>query len=212
MIHTNFQLYVCDCETTGLDRFKNDIIEICFWRLNDDACKTWHLKPLNIESIEDRALAINKHKREDLIHKTAFGRETYLEPEAVVADIEMWIMGDNAPTEDRIFIGQNPLFDFEFLQELWKKTDNESTFPFSSNHNRPIIDTIQLALLIDICTGKKRKHYNLGSLVKDFGVTKAQAHRADGDVKMTRDLFFKMLEPIRQTVADAHKDNYFFVE
>lgn len=208
----SFQLYVCDTETTGLDKNKNDIIEICFWRLNDDVSKTWCLKPLNIEAIEDRALAVNKHKREDLIHKTAFGRETYLEPAKVVADIEMWMLEDNAPTEDRIFIGQNPLFDFEFLLELWKKTDNESTFPFSSSHNRPIIDTIQLALLIDICTGKKRKYYNLGSLIKDFGVTKAQAHRADGDVKMTRDLFLKMITPIRQAILEAHKDNYYVAE
>ena len=25
--------YVCDTETTGLDAEKNDVIEVCFWRI-----------------------------------------------------------------------------------------------------------------------------------------------------------------------------------
>lgn len=211
-----YVLYVVDCETTGTNPNEHDVIEVCFWRLTDDESKTWCLKPLNVETIDDRALKINKHKREDIIHKTAKGRETYLDPVTVLPEIEMWIMQDGVGTEDRVFVGQNPQFDYDFLVKLWQKVGSEDTFPFGFWRGEGaerknlgfLIDTIQIARLIDLCTNKKRRRYNLGSLVKDFSITKAVAHRADGDVKMTRDLFLKMLEGLRESAQEHFDDCY----
>jgi len=208
--------YVVDCETTGVNPDKHDVIEVCFWRLSDDECKTWCLKPLDVEAIDDRALKINKHKRDDLIHKTAKGRETYLDPAVVLPEIEMWIMQDGVGSENRVFIGQNPKFDYDFLVKLWQKMNTEETFPFGfwlgEGEDRInlgfIIDTIQLARVIDLCTDKRRRRYGLGALVKDFGITKAQAHRADGDVKMTKDLYLKMIEGIREAAVEHFSDCY----
>jgi DNA polymerase III alpha subunit (gram-positive type) len=212
----SYTLYVCDTETTGTDPANQDIIEVCFWRLNDDESKTWCLKPLNIEAIDDRALKVNKHKRDDIIHKTAKGRETYREPSEVLPEIEMWIMQDGACAEDRVFIGQNPQFDYDFLWRLWQKLGNEDSFPFGRwlGHGEErknlgfLIDTIQMARVIDICVDKKRNRYGLGALVKDFGITRAQSHRADGDVKMTKDLFLKMFEPLKDLMNQEFSDCY----
>lgn len=211
-----YSLYVVDCETTGTNSEKHDIIEVCFWRIGDAESKTWCLAPLSPENIEDEALAVNKHLREDILHKTAAGREKYRTPSEVVPEIEMWLMEDGAAAEERVFIGQNPMFDYNFLLALWKKLNAEDSFPFGywmdlreGRRNQGIvIDTIQLARLIDVCTGKKRGRYGLGALVKAFGVTRAQAHRADGDVKMTKELFEKIMLVLTDPIIQAFNDSY----
>ena len=208
--------YVCDCETTGLDPQRHDIIEVCFWRIGDAESKTWWMKPMSPENIEDEALAVNNHLREDLLHRTQEGRDKYREPAVVLPEIEMWLMEDGAAAEERVFIGQNPDFDYRFLLALWKRLDAEDSFPFGywidgkdgRRNQGYIIDTIQLARLIDVCTGKKRARYGLGALVKDFGVTKATAHRADGDVKMTKELFDKIYAVMKDPLIAAFNDSY----
>jgi DNA polymerase III alpha subunit (gram-positive type) len=208
--------YVCDCETTGLDKDKHDIIELCFWRLGEPESKTWWMTPLAPENIEEDALRINKHLKEDILHKTKEGREKYRSPSEVLPEIEMWLMEDGAAAEERVFIGQNPDFDYNFLLALWKKLGHEDDFPFGywidgkdGRRNQGfIIDTMQLARLIDLCTGKKRSRYGLAALVKDFSITKATAHRADGDVKMTKDLFEKIFEVLEGPLLAAFENNY----
>jgi DNA polymerase III alpha subunit (gram-positive type) len=199
-----YVIYVIDCETTGLDYQLNDVIEVSFWRISDGEQKTWCLKPLNISEISDKALKVNGHKKEDLLHATASGKETYREPSDVISEIEAWVISDGVPIEDRVFLGQNSDFDYKFLQNLWKKAGSPDTFPFGGF----VVDTIQLTRLIDMCTGKKRKRYNLGSLVRDFGITKAKAHRAEGDVKMTKDLFLAQFNPIKDFIAENFKNSY----
>jgi len=195
----NRVIYCCDTETTGLDADKNDVIEVSFWRSSDNDQKTWFLTPLAPMNIEDKALKINGHKKEDILHKTAKGRETYREPDEVLAEIECWIMTDGVAIEDRVFMGQNPDFDLNFLRKTWAKVGCEDTFPFG----RMYLDTIQLATFIDVCLDKKRPYYNLSALVKDFGITKLKAHRAEDDVKMTRDLFMKIMDSLKPAIIEA---------
>src|SRR3990167_1397197 len=199
----SFVIYVCDTETTGLDPVQNDVIEVSLLRLKDDEQKTWHIKAMNPESISDKALKINGHLKEDILVKTTVGREKYRDPAVVTSEIEVWVMRDEAAIEDRVFIGHNPTFDFNFLKELWRKAGSPNTFPF----NNFIIDTIQLTRFIDLCTGRKRSRYSLGSLVKDFGITKLAAHKAEGDTKMTKELFLKEFDPIKEHIAEAFKNS-----
>lgn len=210
---TGYIIYVIDTETTGLDAKEHDIIElsVCRFRMsNPDLAeqKTWCLKALNPISISDEALAINKHKREDILHFTKFGRETYKEPNQVVAEIERWILSDDVSVMDRIIAGQNIRFDINAMQELWKKVGSYDTFPFDLKKNRRIVDTIMLTTIIDLCVGRRRKHYNLGSLVKSFNVTKRRAHRAEDDVAMTKDLLVKLLNPLKEQAKMAFDNSY----
>lgn len=209
--------YIIDTETTGTNPLLHDVIEVCIWRLGDAESKTWWLQPLSPENIEEEALQINKHLREDILHQTKEGREKYRHPSEVLPEIEMWIMEDGAAAEERVFIGQNPMFDYDFLLALWRKMGVEKEFPFgywipnrdgTERNQGYIIDTIQLARLIDVCTGKKRSRYGLGALVKDFDITKATAHRADGDVKMTKDLYEKIVNVLKNPIIQAFNDSY----
>lgn len=195
----SFVFYVLDTETTGFDEIENDVIELSIYRLNDDTQKTWCLKPLNEKTIEAGALRVNGHKLEDLTHQTKFGRETYLPADKTLIDVENWMMEDGVTSEDRILIGQNPSFDKKFLERLWKKCNSEGTFPFG----RKMIDTIQLALLMDLATGNSRKAYNLSSLADAFGVKKEKAHRADADTRMTKELYLKMLNFYTEALKGA---------
>jgi DNA polymerase III epsilon subunit-like protein len=210
-----YVMYVIDTETTSLNHQTGDVVEISAIRLIRDEefnlkeeQKTWLLKVLNPDGIEDTALAINGHKREDILWLTDFGKENYKEPNDVVIDIESWIMQDGVSAMDRVFVGQNPDFDIKALQALWLKVNSSETFPFCLEKGNRVLDTKQLALIVDICNNKRRLRYDLSGLVKSFGVKKGKAHRAADDTKMTADLFAKIIKPISAVVTESFKDSY----
>lgn len=209
-----YVIYVIDCETTSLDTLNGDVVEISAARLiprdngsYEEEQRTWLLKALNPKAITDEALKINGHVREDILCLTKEGKEKYKHPLDVVNDIELWMMDDNVSSMDRIFAGQNPFFDIEALKHLWKKV-GKNDFPFAIENNNRVIDTKQMVVLFDVCTGKRRKYYNLSNLVKACGVKKGKAHRADEDVRMTKDLLLKLISFIKEPVAEAFKDCY----
>jgi len=202
-----YKIYICDCETTGLDPDSNDVIEASFLRFSIDKPDdyeqyTWYIKAINSESIQEKAMKINGHSREDVLHLTKEGKEKYLEPKEAIAQIESWVISDDVAINDRVLMAHNASFDSGFLQKLWGKSGAKDTYPFNRNF---VIDTLQLTRLIDVCTGTHRERYNLESLVKDFGVTKRNAHRAHDDVLMLRDVFVKQILPIRDALKISFK-------
>jgi DNA polymerase III alpha subunit (gram-positive type) len=202
-----YVIYVIDTETTGLDPLLHDIIEISLYRVNflngkelDGEQRTWLIKAARPENIQADALAKNGHKREDILCQTDFGKEHYQPVEKVIEEIEEWIATDNMSAHDRVFAGQNPMFDFNHMEETWRRNNSSDTFPFLTGINKLIVDTKQIALFFDICLGQKRDRYNLGSLVKSFGVKKGKAHRADEDTRMTKDLLFVFINSIFESI------------
>lgn len=207
-----YTLYVMDTETTGLEEI-NDVIEISMSRFfmdtpSEQEQRTWYLKAENAEVIQDVALRINGHKREDILHISKFGRDTYKDPSVVVAEIERWILEDDVSAVDRVAGGQNIQFDIKMLKALWKRVGAEDTFPFAVDRGNRMIDTKNFALAIDLCTGRRRRYYNLSSLVKAFKVKKRRAHRAEDDVAMTVELLIKMLDPFKDVASKSFKDCY----
>ena len=213
---SGYVIYINDTETTGLMAAEkkgleilDDVIEISMLRLREknqkytQDQKTWYLKPLNPKAISDEALRVNKHKKEDLLWLTDYGRQTYREPKDVLPEIELWMMEDEVSVKDRIFLGQNPNFDINALEALWEKMNCKHSFPFDLTKGDRILDTKHLALLVDICCQTRRDFYKLGSLVKDFGITKRTAHRAEGDTQLTADLFLKVLDVIMPCLQNA---------
>jgi DNA polymerase III alpha subunit (gram-positive type) len=108
------------------------------------------------------------------------------------------MMEDGCSAEDRVFCAQNADFDVRMCVQLWKKCKSLDTFPFGK---RPLkLDTMQIELFLSLCREQRNKYYNLSSLVEKYGVKKEKAHRADGDVKMTKDVLFKQIDFVKSFI------------
>lgn len=211
-----YTVYVIDTETTGTDHTIHDIIELSACRLipvgdsYKEEQRTWLIKATHPATITDKALQINGHKREDIIHLTKEGRKKYLLPEVFLEQFEEWVMEDNVSSIDRIFSGQHPTFDLLFLKELYKRLGkiDDNDFPFFVENNNRILDTKQIMIFFDICTGRRRKYYNLSALVKALGVKKTKAHRADEDTRMTKDVLMAQVSIVKDSVKSKIQNTY----
>lgn len=207
-----YVIYVQDTETTGFEPGIHEVIELSLLRLSRieggwaEEQKTWLLKALKPDTIQDDALSKNGHKKEDILCQTQYGKENYKLPSDVILDIEDWVAQDKMSAHDRVFAGQNPLFDFNHMVALWDSCDAADTFPWVTGHNKLLVDAKQIALFFDICMGRKRERYNLSSLVKSYGVKKGKAHRADEDTRMTKDLLVKYIDAVLPCVKEKFKD------
>lgn len=195
----DYVIYVSDIESTGLDNDKHDIIELSLLCLNDGAQKTWCLKPLSPDTIDDDALRVNGHKKEDLLHMTKEGRARYLDPSSVLVDIENWVLDDGYPHSNRVLAGQNITFDRDFMIKLWKKCATGESFPFG----RRFLDTMQIQFFFDWCQGKMEQSYSLSSLIKKYGIKNEKAHTAEADTRATKELLEKQIEYFKSLLVNA---------
>ncbi len=175
-------LYIADTETTGLDPTKNDIIEISLLRLSDGEQETWKIQPINFETIEMRALEVNKTTLDDLKDKSK-----YKPADIVLPEIENWVLEDDCSMFDRVLVGHNIQFDLNMMLGTWGKMGCSDSFPFPKWGN--LIDTKGMALLYDFFNANNIDKYNLAGCVKRFGLQKRAFHGATEDVLATKDLF-----------------------
>lgn len=188
----DYEIYVCDTETTGLDVTKHSPIEISIIRYSTGEQKTWLVKALNPEDIDLGALKVNGHKLEDITHKTKFGIDNYKNPENVIVEIENWIAEDDLPQSQRILAGQNINFDKNMLEFLWRKMNSYSSFPFG----RRTIDTMQNEFVFDFAKNSVKDNYSLNALLKKYSIKNEKAHSAAADTKATYELLKTQLNNI----------------
>lgn len=191
-----YVLYVVDTETTGLDPFRNDVVELSILRMSDGEQKTWFLKPTNPENIEPAALRVNGYKLEDLRHETKYGRETYIDPAKVIVEVENWLAEDDVPSQNRVMVGQNVGFDNSMLEQLWTKCGARDTFPFG----RRMMDTMMLAFMMDYAENTFAEGYSLFGLLKKYSIKNDKAHTAASDVRATKELFERQIADLRKKI------------
>ena len=192
---SKYELYVLDCETTGLNYIKHEPVEISIYRYSTGAQRTWYLRPINIENISSDALRVSGLKLEDLQGKTKEGREKYGDPTKILVEIENWLSEDMLAAEDRLITGQNSQFDKLMLETLWQKCNSIETFPFNKKY---LLDTMQIELMMDFAKGYIADGYSLYALTKKYGVKNEHAHCAEEDVKATVGVLNKQLELLRK--------------
>jgi len=161
-----YELYVTDCETSGLT-LEHDVIEVSFYRLSTGDQKTWCIKPIRTDNIQPDALRVNGHNLDDLLHNTKEGRETYISTEKAAAEIENWLMNDFHTSEERLLVGHNICgFDKDMLIAMWNKINASETFPFSKRY---ALDTMQIQVFMDVIgITEQSEYYNLNGLVQKY--------------------------------------------
>jgi len=141
-------------------------------------------------------MRVNGHKIEDVTHKTEYGKRSYIDPHKAIVEIENWIMEQGSSREEVFLIGQNIQFDYNMMQNLWKKCEAEDSFPFG----RRMIDTMQFEILMDLAKGIRSQSYSLSSIIKKYGIKNDKAHSAAADVKATKELFVKQLDVLQSLI------------
>jgi len=194
----NYELYLLDTETTGLDAYKNDVIELSIIRFSDQVQRTWHLQPTCFDHVDTGALRVNGHKLEDIKHQTEYGKSLYKNPKDIIIEVENFLMEDNLPTLNRVMVAHNVAFDKNMLEQLWIKCGAGDSFPFG----RRTIDTSSLEFFMDLAAGgEMAPGYSLSNLTKKYGITgMGKAHTAEADTKMLYEAFKHQLAAFKKAL------------
>ena len=114
------KLVFLDTETTGLDRYKHEIIELALIVIEDGVRtveQSWKLKPRRIETADKIALDINGYNE------------------------QLWKEQGYSWSKEAVVIGHNIQFDIGFLRQVFKEYGVSFRFP-------PQMDTRALARLV----------------------------------------------------------------
>ncbi len=164
-----------DIETTGLDVFDHEIIEIgCV--LTTPKLKVIEefelkIKPEHIETADSISMKINHYDE-------ALWVDAYSLKEAIK------ILSNKV--KDSIIVGQNVAFDSSFLEHAFSKTKIKN----SMHYHR--LDTISIAwakLNKDI----DFEHFSLRDMCLRFGIKNEKAHNALSDARATYELYKKLM-------------------
>ena len=163
------RIMVFDCETTGTDRTKDQVIELCVQRgLAEDApSQVWRIKPL--APIHPGAQAVHGISIEDLVHCPAF-EDIADEVAAVFAEAD-------------IVVGYNLAFDIDMLQAEYARV-GMAPLDFAS---KKIVDAFRLW---QQCEPRSLMHAHQRFVGAEF----AAAHTASADVAATGRVLAGMLK------------------
>lgn len=180
-----------DTETTGLDPVRNDIITLAgIIEIDKQIVDKIYLKiqPTNWDSISEEALKINGITKEEL--------KSFDSPRAAHQKLTAWLSKycNKFDSKDKYQpAGYNVTFDTLFLGEFFKKVGDKYYGSWVDYHK---LDVATLAMFLHL-TGKiKLESYKLVSLAKYFGI-EFDAHNAQADIEVTREICYKMMEILK---------------
>jgi DNA polymerase-3 subunit alpha (Gram-positive type) len=187
---------IFDLETSGLNPYHNDIIEIGAKVLNTDNSFQCLVKPKSKRAISKKITEItgitNKLLRDE-------GKNWIL----AYTEFYNWLYEAIKGQPDNVsFVSHNGLtFDFIFLKKLLLDLEREGGNNSSMDFNKFIfIDTLLLARRLL----PERSYYSQPTLAKSFQIVNENAHRAMGDVCVLEQLYLRLVTEFnKQTKNDG---------
>jgi len=181
-----------DCETTGLDPARHEILEIAVVRvtpttLQSIAETSVRVRPTRIADADPAAMAVNGYTPE-------------VWADAMTLHDALAVVGPCL--EGAILAGHNASFDRAFLASAWKRTGVPR--PKVDHH---VMDTACLAW--PLLVSGEVDSLSLSALCKHFGIEHAEPHRALVDARASLELARRLLpsfRPVRSTPV-AWPDN-----
>lgn len=180
LIETPSSFVVFDIETTGLDSFENEIIEIGALKVKDGKV---------VDSF-DHLIKPSHPINSFITDLTGITNEMVENAESIEEVLEQFInfIGDN------ILMGHNVNFDINFVYDHAEKYNNHIL-------NNDFVDTLRLARQLL----PKLPHHRLSDLADYYNIDKTGHHRALKDVEMTLDVYNHLLEEIINQYGNIEK-------
>ena len=180
---------VFDLETSGLNPYHDDIIEIGAKILNEDSSFQKLVQPKSNRPISKKITQITGITNQ-MLRKEGF---PWL---SVYSEFYNWFI-ENIKDHDNITIVSHngDTFDFVFLKRMFKDLTNEGTDTSKINLESIYFhDTLPLSKRLY----PNRTYYNQPSLAKTFQILLIDAHRAMGDVLVLEQLYSKILNDLNK--------------
>lgn len=171
-----------DCETTGLNAYKNDVIQLALIIEEDGrelGSKVFFMQPHSWENIEQGALDVHKMTMEQI--------KTFPKPKETHGEIKKFLgqYVNRYDKMDKLYpAGFNVAFDIAFIQHFFKKCGDGF---FGSFFNYKAIDPMQLIHILDAKNHIKSKNHKLATLCEYFKIP-LKAHDAESDIRATKEL------------------------
>ena len=172
------KLVFLDTETTGLDRYKHEIIELALIVIEDGVRtveQSWKLKPRRIETADKIALDINGYNEQ------LWKEQGYSWSKEACERLKIHLNGS-------VVIGHNIQFDIGFLRQVFKEYGVSFRFP-------PQMDTRALARLV--WGFESLKMDNIRQNVD--GMTTDGGHRALKDTEDCVYIYEKFVEKLNKS-------------
>lgn len=181
-----------DTETTGLDQFDNDIIEIgaaLFTDTDDSPVLTASFQAKMTarrgSTIDLQALQINNRSLEEVYSEDNSMRD------AILRNFAQWLI--KYVDKDTLIIGHNIFFDMDFIENAFDNIDIDLKRILS---RRQCIDTRQLSMFLNDACVIETKNNRLVTLTNElFGEKNDEnIHQAYADAMDDAAVYFKMRE------------------
>ena len=164
-----------DIETTGLNMFLHEIIEIgvVITTPTLEVIEEFEIKikPEHIENADPASLKVNHYNEKDW-------------KEAQSLEKVMGIFSKKV--KDCIMVGHNVVFDAGFLEHAFNKLELINTMHYHK------LDIISIAWA-KLHTDPNIEHFSLHEMCLRFGIKNARAHSALPDARATYELYKKLL-------------------
>lgn len=185
-----------DVESTGLDPKKQDIIQIAgLVEINHQIVEeiSFRCQPFDYSAIEMSALEVN-HVTVDDLKKLESPKVVYTK---LMTVLDKYV--DRYNKKDKfIFAGYNVGFDIAMMQNFFLKNGNNYFGSYCDYHK---LDVAAIVLVLEYMGLIRLEGFRLINVAKYLRLTTEDenSHDALADIKLTREVFFRLQEYIKPT-------------
>ena len=184
----HFNIVILDFETSGLNPYHDDIIEIGAKVYQSDKTFSTLVIPKSLNPISEKIINITNITNKML-------KEQGKEWSKACQDFIEWLLSVFSPHSVNLLVSHNgDSFDFLFFRKMLQDMKKEHHIHMDGIHIQ-YIDTILLAKR----TLPKRYSYSQSSLCKTYQIQNDAEHRAMGDVLALEKLFEKLINNVPDT-------------